>query len=90
MLCLHHHPLNKDRKAPKMLQTHQTVYARTGVDMNSRWLLEWENLCEAQLITDMDCAGFKEATAIMQCENGDLAIEGESGSAFTFTRYVHV
>ncbi|AAW45168.2 hypothetical protein CNH03050 [Cryptococcus deneoformans JEC21] len=39
MLLLHRHPLNPD-KDPKAFVTHQTVYPRTGVDINWRWLVE--------------------------------------------------
>ncbi|KAE8538341.1 hypothetical protein D1P53_005686 [Cryptococcus gattii VGV] len=36
MLLVHRHPLNTD-KDPKVLFTHQTIYPRSGVDINSRW-----------------------------------------------------
>ncbi|WVO22865.1 uncharacterized protein IAS62_004208 [Cryptococcus decagattii] len=37
MLLVHRHPLNTD-KDPKVLFTHQTIYPRSGVDINSRWI----------------------------------------------------
>lgn len=78
MLCLHQHPLNTQRTPPKLVSSHQRVYSRAkgDVDARSRWLLDFEQLgAEAALMTDMTCHGLKEATAVLQCEDGDLVIE---------------
>nr|KIR47613.1 hypothetical protein I312_03381 [Cryptococcus bacillisporus CA1280] len=56
MLLVHRHPLNTD-KDPKVLFTHQTIYPRSGVDINSRWLVEWKGLCQGMLMTDLGNAG---------------------------------
>ncbi|WVQ97546.1 hypothetical protein IAU59_004660 [Kwoniella sp. CBS 9459] len=74
MLTLHHNKHNKD-KDPKVITSHQTIYKRTGVDANSRWVVEWDGLCQAALLTDLETPGLREATAIVQCEEGDLCIE---------------
>jgi hypothetical protein len=77
MLLVHRHPDNK-ATAPKLLMSSQTIYPRSKVDTNSRWLLEWSKLnVPASLLTDMDCAGFKDNTCLVQCEEGDLVIECE-------------
>lgn len=77
MLVLHRNPDNKGRK-PKLLSSYQTVYHRTGVDQNSRWLLEWEGLAQAHLTTAFDCDGIQEGTCIIQCEKGNLLIDCKS------------
>ncbi|WWD21849.1 hypothetical protein CI109_106337 [Kwoniella shandongensis] len=74
MLLVHRNPHNKDTD-PKVLTSHQTVYEKTDVDINSRWLVEWKGTCQGQLMTDLGSAGFQEATAVLQCEEGDLVIE---------------
>jgi hypothetical protein len=79
MLVLHHHPLNKSRKPPKLHFSHQTLYPRSNVDLNSRWLLEWEGVSQAMLMTDMSTHGPKESTVYISCEEGDLALECECG-----------
>ncbi|ODN74942.1 hypothetical protein L198_08193 [Cryptococcus wingfieldii CBS 7118] len=73
MLCVHRHPLNTI-KEPKVVNTHQTLYKPTGVDKNSRWLVEWDGFCLAALTTDLDSSGLRDATAVLQCEEGDLVI----------------
>ncbi|GFZ46901.1 hypothetical protein JCM24511_04121 [Saitozyma sp. JCM 24511] len=75
MLVLHQHPLNKDRKPPKLHFSHQTLYPRSNVDLNSRWLLEWEGVSQAMLMTDMNTHGPRESTVYISCEEGDLALE---------------
>ncbi len=77
MLLVQQNPHNKDQN-PKVLQSYQTKYARTGCDVNSRWLVEWEGLCQGHLTTDLNNAGLKEHTASVQCEEGDLVVECES------------
>jgi hypothetical protein len=62
---------------PKVINTYQTVYQRTGVDLNSRWLVEWKGLCQGQLLSDLSCPGHRDATAILQCAEGDLVVECE-------------
>ena len=89
MMCLHHHPLNKG-KAPLFLTSYQTVFKPTGVDQNSRWLLEWENLdTQALLLTDLGTQGFKPATAVLQCEEGDLAVHWPPYRSEGYTIYPH-
>lgn len=73
MLLVHQHPLNHD-KTPKVVNSHQTTYRRSGVDLNSRWVVEWDGLLQADLKTDMDCPGLRDNTAVLQCEEGDLMI----------------
>ncbi|KIY30716.1 hypothetical protein I305_06868 [Cryptococcus gattii E566] len=73
MLLVHRHPLNTD-KDPKVLFTHQTIYPRSGVDINSRWLVEWKGLCQGMLMTDLGNAGQKDSTAVLQCDEGDLVV----------------
>ena len=75
MLVMHHHPANKGLKAPKMIYNHQTVYERTKVDAKSIWGLDWEAVGEAHLVSDLQCAGLREATCAIQCEEGDLLID---------------
>ncbi|WWC58837.1 uncharacterized protein I303_101381 [Kwoniella dejecticola CBS 10117] len=74
MLLLHRHPLNQD-KNPKLLFSHQTVYERTGVDLNTRWCLEWKGLCQGLLSTDLASFGLKTGSIVLQCEHGDLLID---------------
>ncbi|KAL7422046.1 hypothetical protein Q5752_003819 [Cryptotrichosporon argae] len=74
MLVLHQHPANTDR-APRVVASHQTLYARSGVDANSRWLVQWDGLAQAQLMTDMTTWGAKESTVVVSCEEADLVIE---------------
>ncbi|WVQ77385.1 hypothetical protein IAR50_007070 [Cryptococcus sp. DSM 104548] len=73
MLCVHRHPLNTN-KDPKVVNTYQTIYKPTGVDKDSRWIVQWEDFCLAALATDLDSSGLKDATAALQCEEGDLVI----------------
>ncbi|WVQ83748.1 hypothetical protein IAT38_005892 [Cryptococcus sp. DSM 104549] len=73
MLLVYRNPYNTD-KDPKVINSYQTVHERLGVDINSRWLVEWKGLLQGQLMTDLDNAGAKEATALLQCEEGDIAI----------------
>ncbi|GFZ48048.1 hypothetical protein JCM24511_05796, partial [Saitozyma sp. JCM 24511] len=76
MLTLFQHPDNH-RTPPNILFTHQTPYARSGVDLNSRWLLEFPGLggVQALLTTDMGVTGGGERGAVIVCEEGDIAIE---------------
>lgn len=74
MLLVHNSPYNAD-PSPKVINSHQTLYERTGVDLNSRWIVQWEGLCQGSLTTDLGAPGLKEATAWVQCEEGDLVIE---------------
>ncbi|KIR28466.1 hypothetical protein I309_02771 [Cryptococcus deuterogattii LA55] len=86
MLLVHRHPLNTD-KDPKVLFTHQTIYPRSGVDINSRWLVEWKGLCQGMLMTDLDNAGQKDSTAVLQCDEGDLVVAYPPYQPETF--YIH-
>ncbi|WRT65254.1 uncharacterized protein IL334_002197 [Kwoniella shivajii] len=74
MLLVHRNPHNKD-KNPKVVSSYQSIYKRSGVDLNSRWIVEWDGLCHGQLLTDLSSAGLQEATAVLQCSEGDLIIE---------------
>lgn len=76
MLLVQQNPYNKDPN-PRVLNSYQTEYNDTGVDVNSRWLVEWNGLCQGHLTTDLNNAGLKEATAWLQCEEGDLVVECE-------------
>lgn len=87
MLLVQQNPYNKDPN-PRVLNSYQTEYNDTGVDVNSRWLVEWNGLCQGHLTTDLNNAGLKEATAWIQCEEGDLVVEcepcfGRSGGVLT-------
>ncbi|EAL17155.1 hypothetical protein CNBN2470 [Cryptococcus deneoformans B-3501A] len=86
MLLVHGHIINTD-KNPKVLFTHQTIYPCSGVDINSRWLVEWKGLCQGMLMTDLDNAGQKDSTAVLQCEEGDLVIVYPPYQPETF--YIH-
>lgn len=74
MLLVQQNPYNTDAD-PQVLNSHQTEYKDTGVDLNSRWLVQWNGLCQGHLTTDLNNAGLREATAWVQCEEGDLVIE---------------
>lgn len=82
MLALFQHPDN-NRTPPKMLTSYQTLYPRSGVDLNSRWLLEFPGLdnVQALLTTDMDTTGCGDMTALISCQHADLAIACESSSS---------
>jgi predicted dehydrogenase len=75
MMLLHHHP--DSTRQPKMLFHHQTVYERSGVDANSRWLIEWEGVGQALCVTDMTAFGIHLGCVVVTCDKGDLVIEGE-------------
>jgi hypothetical protein len=80
MLALYHHPDN-NKTPPKLVSSYQSLYAPTGVDQSSRWILEWPALgVIADLKTDMDTAGCTDSTCLISCEKGDITIESESGS----------
>ncbi|WWC58924.1 uncharacterized protein I303_101469 [Kwoniella dejecticola CBS 10117] len=74
MLLLHRNPHNTD-KFPSVVSSHQSIYKRSGVDLDSRWIVEWDGLCRGTLTTDLSAPGLKENTAVVQCEQGDLVIE---------------
>ncbi|WVW79033.1 hypothetical protein I302_100996 [Kwoniella bestiolae CBS 10118] len=74
MLLVHRNPHNKDQN-PKVVSSYQSIYKRSGVDLDSRWIVEWEGLCRGQLVTDLTSPGLRENTAALQCEEGDLIIE---------------
>lgn len=76
MLAIHQHPDNKD-KHPKVVNSYQRVYNRSGVDAMSHWIVEWKDFAEARCLTDMTASGCGEATAIITCEEADLVIECE-------------
>jgi hypothetical protein len=78
MMTLFHHPDNK-QTPPEIVLTHQTVYERSNVDLNSRWLLQFPGLggVQALLTTDMDTNGCGEMTALISCEKADMAIACE-------------
>jgi predicted dehydrogenase len=78
MLLLHHNPLNTSGNLPKLVFSHQTKYERSGVDANSRWLLEWEGVGQAMCMTDMTAHGAHVGCVVVTCERGDLSVEGES------------
>lgn len=79
MMLLFNHPSN-DKTPPNVLFTHQTLYKRSNVDLNSRWLLEFPGLDGAQalLTTDMATQGCGEMTALISCEEASLAIACKS------------
>lgn len=89
MLLVHRHPLNKDTD-PKVVNSHQTVYKRTNVDLNSRWLVEWEDFVQGSLMTDLGASGQREATAVLQCEEGDLVIACKSAPLLSFRLFLLV
>ncbi|WVO15605.1 hypothetical protein L204_103265 [Cryptococcus depauperatus] len=74
MLLLYRHPQNTD-KSPKVLTSYQTVYERSGVDISSQWLVQFEGLAQAQLMTNLDNTGLRKSTTALECEEGDLVIE---------------
>jgi hypothetical protein len=76
MLALHHHPDNKDQD-PQVVNSYQQVYARSGVDAMSHWIVEWKGLAQARCLTDMTASGMGEATAVVTCEEADLVIACE-------------
>ncbi len=81
MLALYLHPDNA-RTPPQVLTSYQTLYPRSNVDLNSRWLLEFPGLggVQALLTTDMDTMGCGDMTALISCEHADLAIACECRS----------
>jgi hypothetical protein len=78
MLLLFLHPSN-NRTPPNILLSHQTIYPRSQVDKNSRWLLEFPGLdgVQALLTTDMDTQGCGDMTVLISCEKADLALACE-------------
>lgn len=78
MMTLFNHPQNK-KTPPEVVFSHQTLYKRSNVDLNSRWLLEFPGLngVQALLTTDMATHGCGEMTALISCEHADLAIACE-------------
>jgi len=83
MLLVQQSPFNTDDK-PKVINCFQTAFKDTGVDVNSRWLVQWDGLCQGSLTTDLQNAGLKEATAWVQCEEGDLVVECKSHFTLPF------
>ena len=77
MLVMHQHPDNKGRTAPKLVNSHQTIFEKTRVDGNSRWRLDWQGVGQADLACDMTTAGLRDATVIISCEEADVLIECE-------------
>ena len=73
MLVFHHSPARKSE--PRVLFSHQTTYDRTGVDSNSRWLVEWEGLGQAFLLTDMMTPASRDQTVTVHCEEADVIVE---------------
>lgn len=73
MLALHHHPDNKDR-SPRVVTSYQKIYPRSGVDAMSHWIVDWKDFAQCRCLTDMTTSGYKNATAIISCEEGDLVI----------------
>lgn len=87
MLLLHQHPLNTKRVPPAFVNSYQRKYTKRGtnVDARSRWLLDFEELgCEAQLMTDMTCHGYKQGAVLLQCEDADLVIDYQPQKPDTF------
>jgi predicted dehydrogenase len=76
-MLLHHHPANAQKAGPTMPFSHQTIYERSGVDSNSRWLLDWEGLGQAMCVTDMSAHGTYVGCVVVTCSEGDLIVEGE-------------
>lgn len=76
MLLLYQHPDNK-RTPPKLVSSYQQLYPLTQVDQSSRWVLEWTGLggVLGNMMTDINTDAYKEATCLIQCEKGDIAIE---------------
>ncbi|KIR51283.1 hypothetical protein I315_06328 [Cryptococcus gattii Ru294] len=62
------------KEMSRFFMGHQTIYSRSGLDINSRWLVEWKGLCQGMLMSDLGNAGQKDSTAILQCDEGDLDI----------------
>ena len=77
MLALHRSPANKDRKAPKLVSSHQTVFTRTGVDSNSRWRADWEGVGQADISCEMEVLGLRNGAVTIFCEEGDLVVDCE-------------
>ncbi|KIR76803.1 hypothetical protein I305_06289 [Cryptococcus gattii E566] len=90
MLLVHHHPLNTD-KDPKVLFTHQTIYPRSGVDINSRWLVEWKGLCQGMLMTYLVVLPSyqPETFSIHSRPSRFLSPKGTMASSTTHSRPLH-
>ncbi|WWD16991.1 hypothetical protein CI109_101427 [Kwoniella shandongensis] len=84
MLILHHHPLNSSRSPPKILNSYQTLYPRTGVDSATRMLLEWEGVGQAALTADLTCHGYMDGVAVITFEEGDILIVAPPSKPQTF------
>ncbi|WRT66681.1 uncharacterized protein IL334_003641 [Kwoniella shivajii] len=84
LLILHHHPNNVDRSSPKILNSYQTIYGRTGVDSASRMLLEWDGVGQADLRCDLTCHGYMDGVVIVTCEEGDLVVVAPPSKPQTF------
>jgi len=76
MLLLHQHPQNNDR-APRVVHSFQDIYERTGGDESSCWVVEWEGLGQAAFRSSMTVDGLREMAVVINCEEGDLVIDGE-------------
>ena len=76
MLVMHRHPDNKGA-APKLVNSTQRVYPRTGVDANSRWRVHWDAVGQADMSAGIDSMSLKHVVVAVQCEEGSLAIECE-------------
>ncbi|WWD22249.1 hypothetical protein CI109_106740 [Kwoniella shandongensis] len=83
-MLLHHHPDNTSKKPPTLVFSHQTIYARSGVDANTRWLLEWEDVGQALCVTDMTAHGTHHGCVIVTCEKGDLILDGSIARPSTY------
>ena len=79
MLVMHRHPDNKG-VAPTLVNSTQRVYPRTGVDANSRWRVHWDNVGQADMSAGLDSMALKHVVVAVQCEEGSLTIECESGA----------
>lgn len=77
MLVMHRHPDNKGA-TPKLVNSTQRVYPRTGVDANSRWRVHWDAVGQADMSAGIDSMSLKHVVVAVQCEEGDLTIECKS------------
>ncbi|ORY27923.1 hypothetical protein BCR39DRAFT_217143 [Naematelia encephala] len=84
MMLLHRHPFNTNGKPPSLVFSHQTIYKRSGVDANSRWLLNWDGVGQAMCVTDMTAHGTHYGCVIVTCEKGDLILDGSIARPSTF------
>jgi hypothetical protein len=82
MMLLHQNPANKSHSPPSSITGHMIPYERTGVDLNSNWVVEWKGVGTAICRTSMETETSPRGCVHLEMEEAEIVIDSESTGRF--------